>query len=291
MKVRKAVIPAAGFGTRFLPATKAQPKEMLALVDKPVIQYVVEEAVASGIEDILIVIGKGKHAIENHFNRSPELESLLAGRGDSKTADELKGISEMAKITYILQPEPLGLGHAVLMAEKHVGGEPFAVLLGDTVFSSKIPFTKQLVNVFEKKGGSVVGVHEVPPSDVSRWGIVKPRGPSIDGVIEVEDLVEKPAVGTAPSTLAIAARYVLTPGVFDCLKQTKPGKNGEVQLTDALRLLAKRESMFASAVEGGWYDIGTKLDYATTFVEFALRHPQVGPEFRKRLSGILEGKK
>jgi UTP--glucose-1-phosphate uridylyltransferase len=286
-KIRKAVIPAAGLGTRFLPATKAQPKEMLPLVDKPVIQYVVEEAIASGITDILIVIGKGKHAIGNHFDRSNDLEAALRARGNDKLADELKRISEMAKITYVLQPEPIGLGHAVSLAEKFVGGEPFAVLLGDTIFDSKVPCTKQLMTVFDRKGGSVIAAHEVSPADVSRWGIVKGK-PAGAGVIAVQDLVEKPAVGSAPSNLAIAARYVLTPGVFDCLRKTKPGKNGEVQLTDALKLLAAKEPVFASVVEGKWYDIGTKLDYAVTFVEFGLKHPQVGAEFRKKLEKLVK---
>ncbi len=287
MKVRKAVIPAAGMGTRFLPATKAQPKEMLPLVDKPVIQYVVEEAVASGITDILIITGKGKHAIENHFNPSPELETSLRARGNDHSADELRRISELADISFVLQPEPLGLGHAVSLAQKHVGDEPFAVLLGDTIFDSKIPCTRQLAGVFERKAGSVIACHEVPPADVSRWGIIKGK-PVGEGVFAVEDLVEKPAVGSAPSNLAIAARYMLTPGIFDCIKGTKPGKNGEIQLTDALKALCAKEPVFASIVEGKWYDIGTKLDYAVTFAELGLKHPQVGTEFRKHLEKLVK---
>ncbi|MBI3588087.1 UTP--glucose-1-phosphate uridylyltransferase GalU [Candidatus Micrarchaeota archaeon] len=286
-KIKKAVIPAAGLGTRFLPATKAQPKEMLPLVDKPVIQFVVEEAVASGIDDILIVTGRGKHAIENHFDRSLELESYLKSKGDSSRLADLEKIEELAEIHYIRQPEPLGLGHAVSLAEKHVDGEPFAVLLGDTIFESSVPCTKQLVQSYEKHHGSVIAVREVDPADVERWGIVK--GTPLDSAtLRVEDLVEKPAVGKAPSNLAIAARYIITPGIFGCLRETKPGKNGEIQLTDALRLLSQKEPMFAKVVDAKWYDIGTKEDYALTFFDFALKHPKVGKEFEKHAREALK---
>ncbi len=287
MKVRKAVIPAAGLGTRFLPATKAQPKEMLALVDKPVIQYVVEEAVASGIDDILIITGRGKHAIENHFDKSIELEQFLESRGDTKLLGEVRKITDLAEVHYIRQPEALGLGHAISLAHKHVDGEPFAVLLGDTIFDSAVPCTKQLLAAFEKHGGSVIAAHEVPREDVGRWGIVKGKRLQ-DGIIEAEDLVEKPKPAEAPSTMAIAARYVLTSGIFDCLAETKPGKNGEVQLTDALRLLCKREKVFAKEIEGRWYDVGTKLDYAVAFIDFALRRDDIGPALKEHLRSELK---
>lgn len=287
MEVRKAVIPAAGLGTRFLPATKAQPKEMLALVDKPVIQYVVEEAVASGIDDILIVTGRGKHAIENHFDKSVELEQFLQARGDSKTLEELRKLTDLAEVHYIRQPEPLGLGHAISLSEKHVDSEPFAVLLGDTIFDSAVPCTKQLLDVFDRHASSVIAAHNVERSDVSRWGIIS--GKEIgEGTYEVSNLVEKPKPAEAPSTLAIAARYVLTPSIFDCLRETKPGKNNEVQLTDALNLLAAREKVLAQEVEGAWYDVGTKADYAMTFIDFALRHPDIGPQLREHLKKILK---
>jgi UTP--glucose-1-phosphate uridylyltransferase len=274
--VRKAVIPAAGLGTRFLPATKAQPKEMLPIIDTPTIQYVVQEAVDSGIEDILIVTGKGKRAIEDHFDRNFELEDHLADEPDLR--NEMRRIADMANIHFIRQKDLNGLGDAIAYARQHVNNEPFAVLLGDTIVESVIPVTQQLVDIHNQYGCSVIAVEPVPRDKVDRYGIVggKPLG---DKLSEVNDLVEKPSLESAPSNLAIAGRYVLTPEIFKALEQTPRGKNDEIQLTDALRLLLRREKIYSYSIEGRRFDIGNKLDYLKTMVEFALKRPEFAAPF------------
>ncbi len=283
LTVRKAVIPAAGLGTRFLPATKASPKEMLPLVDKPLIQYTVEEAVASGIEDIIIVTGRGKRAIEDHFDRSVELEENLKGAGRSQVLNQIRHISNLANFCYVRQSEALGLGHAVLCAQHLIGDEPFAVILGDEIIDAAVPALAQLIHVYKKRHGAVLGVQEVPKQDVSRYGVVTPRRLA-RGLHLVEDLVEKPAPADAPSTLAVIGRYVLPPEIFPILRKTAPGKNGEIQLTDALKELAKQSPMFALEVDGPRYDAGDKLGFLIATVEFALKNPTLGKEFSEYLS-------
>ena len=273
MTVRKALILAAGFGTRFLPATKSQPKEMLPIVDTPVIQHVVEEAVDSGITDILMVIGRGKRAIEEHFDRSFELEAQLEANGKAEALDAIRHISELADIHFVWQKEMNGLGDAVACGRHHIGNEPFAVLLGDTVMSSDAPerpVTRQLLDVFEQQGGSVVALEEVGRERVSRYGVID--GDAIgDGVYRIRDLVEKPSPEEAPSNLVVASRYVLTPEIFDCLEVTPRGKNNEVQLTDAMHLLLEKQAMFGLHFKGKRYDVGNKLDFIKTNIEFALK--------------------
>jgi UTP--glucose-1-phosphate uridylyltransferase len=278
MDVRKAIIPAAGLGTRFLPATKASPKEMLPLVDKPLIQYVVEEAVASGIEDIIVITGRGKRAIEDHFDRSLELEENLKGSGKAQVLNQIRHISNLANFCYVRQSEALGLGHAVLCAQHLIGNEPFAVILGDEIIDAPVPGLAQLVHIYKKRGGAVLGVQEVPPQEVSRYGIVSARRMG-DGLHRVNDLVEKPAPADAPSNLAVIGRYVLPPEIFPILRKTQPGKNGEIQLTDALRQLVKQASMFAHEVQGQRHDAGDKLGFLIATVEFALKNPSLGPSF------------
>lgn len=267
-KIRKAVIPAAGFGIRFLPATKAMPKEMLPIIDKPIIHFVVEEAVAAGIEDIIIITGRGKRAIEDHFDYSPELEHHLSKKGNESELKILKNMSNLADLHYIRQKEPLGLGHAVLCAEKHIGNDPFAVLLGDDIIVSKKPAIGQLIEDFNKTGSSVLGVEKVPQENVSRYGIIDIE--SRNSLIKVRDLVEKPKKEDAPSNLGIIGRYVLTPEIFSCIKRTKPGVGGEIQLTDALRLLLKEQKIYAKEIEGTRYDVGCKRDYVKATIDFAL---------------------
>ena len=284
--VRKAVIPAAGLGTRFLPATKASPKEMLPLVDKPLIQYTVEEAVAAGIEDIIVVTGRGKRAIEDHFDRSVELEENLKGTGKSQMLEQIRRISSLANFCYVRQPEALGLGHAVLCAQHLIGDEPFAVILGDEIIDAPVPALAQLIHVYKKRNGAVLGVQDVPKADVSRYGIVQPKRLA-RGLHLVENLVEKPAPAEAPSTLAVIGRYVLPPEIFPILRKTKPGKNGEIQLTDALKELARKSPMFAHEVEGQRHDAGDKLGFLIATVEFALKNPSLGPDFTDYLTGRM----
>ncbi len=281
--VRKAVIPAAGWGTRFLPATKASPKEMLPLVDKPLIQYAVEEAVASGIEDIIVITGRGKRAIEDHFDRSVELEETLKGTGKSQILHQIRQISNLANFCYVRQSEQLGLGHAVLCAQHLIGDEPFAVILGDEIIDAHVPALAQLTHVYKKRHGAVLGVQDVPKADVSRYGIVTPKHLA-HGLHRVEGLVEKPSPVDAPSTLAVIGRYVLPPEIFPILRRTRPGKNGEIQLTDALKELAKKSPMYALEVEGQRHDAGDKLGFLIATVEFALKNPALGAEFRDYLS-------
>jgi len=276
--VKKAVIPAAGLGTRFLPATKVQPKEMLPIIDTPTIQYVVQEAVDSGIDDILIISGKGKRAIEDHFDRNYELESRLEEKKEESFLNEIRRISDMANIHFIRQKEMNGLGDAVYYARQHVGNEPFAVLLGDTVLDSVIPVTQQLIDAYEQYRCSVIAVEQVPKDKVSRYGIAGGTKLS-DHIMEIDELVEKPPINKAPSNLAIAGRYVLTPEIFRLIEQTPRGKGGEVQLTDALHMLMKRESIIANIIEGKRYDIGNKLDFLKTTVEFALKRKEFADPF------------
>ncbi|HXF91893.1 MAG TPA: UTP--glucose-1-phosphate uridylyltransferase GalU [Nitrospiraceae bacterium] len=284
-EIRKAVIPAAGLGTRFLPATKASPKEMLPLVDKPLIQYVVEEAVASGIQDIIVITGRGKRAIEDHFDRSFELEENLKGSGKAQVLSQIRRISNLANFCYVRQSEALGLGHAVLCAQHLIGDEPFAVILGDEIIDAPTPALAQLIHVFKKRKGAVLGVQAVPRSEVSRYGIIAPRRLA-PGLHRVEDLVEKPAPADAPSHYAVIGRYVLPPAIFPILRKTQPGKNGEIQLTDALRQLAKQSPMFAYEVQGQRHDAGDKLGFLIATVEFALKNPSLGPPFSDYLKRL-----
>ena len=285
--IRKAVIPAAGWGTRFLPATKAQPKEMLPVIDTPTIQYVVQEAVDSGIEDILIISGKGKRAIEDHFDRNRELEEILSEKEDNFWYQEIRRISEMANIHYIRQKELKGLGDAVNHAAQHVGNEPFAVLLGDTIIDSIIPVTQQLVDYYEQYKQTIVAVEEVPLDKVYRYGIIGGEKVS-ENFWRVNEMVEKPAVDKSPSNLAFAGRYILTPEIFKAIKDTKRGINNEIQLTDALRILNKREAIYACNIQGRRYDIGNKLDYIKTIVDFALKRPEFKEEFITFLKEIIK---
>ncbi|MDI6817225.1 MAG: UTP--glucose-1-phosphate uridylyltransferase GalU [Actinomycetota bacterium] len=288
-RITKAVIPAAGLGTRFLPITKSQPKEMVPVVDKPTIQYVVEEAVASGIDDILIITGRGKRAIEDHFDRSFELEAELKKKNDHALLAELETIAELADIHYIRQKVAAGLGHAVLCAKKHIGEHPFAVLLGDIITLSDSPCTKDLIGIYEKYGASVIAVQPVPIEEVRRYGVIK--GEQVDdGLFRIVDLVEKPTPEQAPSNLAVLGRYVLTPAIFDCLEKTKPGLGGEIQLTDALRLLLEREEMYALEATGPRYDIGNKLSWIKATVELALINEEIGEELRRYLQELLRDK-
>lgn len=285
MRVRKAVIPAAGLGTRFLPATKAQPKEMLPIVDKPTIQYIVEEAIASGIEEILIITGRNKRAIEDHFDKSVELELELRHKHKDELLNEVIDISNLVDIYYVRQKEPRGLGHAIYCARAFVGNEPFAVLLGDDVVDSQVPCLKQLMDTYNLYKTTVLGVQEVQWQDVSKYGIVAHKKIK-DRVYKVEDLVEKPKKKKAPSNLAILGRYIITPRIFDILKDTKPGAGGEIQLTDALKELSKEEAMYAYSFEGRRYDVGSKLGFLQATVEFALKRDDLKDEFSKYLMGL-----
>jgi UTP--glucose-1-phosphate uridylyltransferase len=289
-RVRKAVLPAAGLGTRFLPATKAQPKEMLAVVDKPLIQYVAEECVASGIEHIIIVTGKGKNAIEDHFDSAPALEKFLDDRGKKDLAAMVRRISSMVQVSYTRQKEPLGLGHAVLVARDLVGDEPFAVLLGDVIIPGSHPATKQLVEVYEATGIGAIAVEEVPRERTHLYGIAggepSKQAPWGERLLKIKNLVEKPKAGEAPSNLAITGRYVLPPEIFDCLERTKPGASNEIQLTDGLRILAQEHGLWAYIYEGISYDAGDKLGFLKATVEIALQNGELGPAFRKYLKSL-----
>lgn len=289
MKVKKAIIPAAGLGTRFLPATKAQPKEMLPIVDKPTIQYIVEEAIASGIEDIIIISGRGKRAIEDHFDKSYELEETLLKKEKMEMLAEIKGISNMANIHYIRQKEPLGLGHAIGCAKHFIGDEPFAVLLGDDIVQSETPCLKQLINVFERYNSSVVGVQLVPDEDVSKYGIVSPKSTSVeDGVIHVKDLVEKPKLEDTPSNYAIMGRYVLRPEIFQILDELVPGAGDEIQLTDAIKKLNENQVVLAYEFSGDRYDVGDKLGFVKATIDFALQREYLRTDVLNYLEKIME---
>jgi UTP--glucose-1-phosphate uridylyltransferase len=290
VRIRKAVIPAAGLGTRFLPATKAQPKEMLPVVDKPAIQYVVEEASRVGLRDILIITGRGKRTLEDHFDRSFELEWYLERAGKHDEVKAVQEITEMASIHYIRQRDPMGLGAAVAVAEQHVAGEPFAVLLGDDIMSTSHPLLQQMIDVYDRYGRSVVAVQEVPRDEISLYGAVEPEFVE-DDLARVVNIVEKPTPDEAPSNLAVIGRYILTPEIFDALRETPPDANGEVQLTDAIRLLAREQAVYAFTFEGPRYDIGKKLDYLKATVELAAERDDVGPEFRQFIADFVKRKK
>ncbi len=283
MKVRKAIIPAAGLGTRFLPATKAQPKEMLPIVDKPTIQYIIEEAVASGIEEILIITGRNKKCIEDHFDKSVELEMELEKNHKDDLLEMVRNISDMVDIHYIRQKEPKGLGHAILCARAFVGNEPFAVLLGDDVVDSDVPSLKQLMDCYKEYKTTILGVQTVKHEEVNKYGIVD--GIHIeDRVYKVKKLVEKPAVEEAPSNVAILGRYIITPQIFEILQNTEPGKGGEIQLTDALQTLIENEAMYAYNFEGRRYDVGDKLGFLQATVEFALKRDELRGPFIEYLT-------
>jgi UTP--glucose-1-phosphate uridylyltransferase len=290
MKVRKAVIPAAGLGTRFLPATKAQPKEMLPLIDKPAIQYVVEEAVRAGLTEILIVTGRGKRSIEDHFDRSLELEHFLESRGKLEELKLVREISDMAEIHYIRQKDPLGLGHAVSVAEAFVGGEPFVVLLGDDIMIEDHPLLREMLAVHERYGRSVLAVTEVARHEVSLYGIAE-----VEFVEErlgrVLSLVEKPSPEEARSNLAVIGRYVLTPEIFACLRETPPGRGGEIQLTDAIARLAEQQAVYAWTFEGGRFDVGNKLEYLEAVIELAIDREDMGEGLRAYLADLVQRKK
>lgn len=288
MKVKKAIIPAAGLGTRFLPATKAQPKEMLPIVDKPTIQYIIEEAIASGIEDIMIVTGRGKRAIEDHFDKSYELEDILMRKGDEDNLRLVKDISNHVNIYYIRQKEPKGLGHAIYCARSFIGNEPFAVLLGDDIVDSEVPCLKQLIEVFNEYNTTVLGVQKVAEEDVNKYGIVSCKLVE-DRVYKVKDLVEKPEKENAPSNIAILGRYIITPQIFRHLENAQPGKGGEIQLTDALRALMQNEAMYAYDFIGKRYDVGNKIGFLQANVEFALKREDLRDEFREYLMSLLDG--
>lgn len=284
-KVRKAVFPAAGLGTRFLPATKASPKEMLPLVDKPLIQYVVEEAVASGIESVVIVTGRGKTTMEDHFDISFELEKLLEERGKKNLLKEMRAISEMARVMYVRQREPLGLGHAVLQARDCVEDEPFAVMLSDDIIDSDIPALKQLLDVYEKYDAPVLGTMQIAGEEITRFGVIDCDEVE-EGVYRIKDMVEKPKLSEAPSDLAIIGRYVLTPDIFDELEKTTPGAIGEIQITDGMRALLKKRPFYAVRFKGIRHDAGDKLGFLIANVAFALKRPDLAPELQEYLKSL-----
>jgi UTP--glucose-1-phosphate uridylyltransferase len=284
-QVRKAVIPAAGLGTRFLPATKAQPKEMLPVVDKPAIQYVVEEAVRAGLRDILIITGRGKRSLEDHFDRSFELEHYLEAGGKFDLLKEMQAIAEMADIHYVRQGEPRGLGHAVSAAREHVSGEPFAVLLGDDIMTEESTVLEEMLSIHSRSARSVVALKEFPLEEISAYGCVRsePAGENLERLL---DIVEKPKPADAPSNLAVLGRYVFTPEIFDSLERTEPGAGGEIQLTDAIGLLLADQTVYGHVFTDGRYDIGDKLDYLRATVELALRRDDLGPGFRAFLTDL-----
>jgi UTP--glucose-1-phosphate uridylyltransferase len=287
MRVRKAVIPAAGLGTRFLPATKVTPKEMLPLVDKPGIQYVVEEAVAAGIEDVLIVTGRSKKTVEDHFDRSPELEAALADSGKQELLEQMREISDLAHVHFVRQDEPRGLGHAVGMARYHVGQEPFAVLLPDDLMAEGSTLLADMIEACAVTGGSVIALKRFGPDQISSYGVVEPAGePTSQGYVPVRGMVEKPPAADAPSDLAIMGRYVLTPAVFDHIAALRPGAGGELQLTDAMMALCRTEPFHGVVFDSGRFDTGNKLDWLRATVEVALRHPELGKPFRDVLAEI-----
>jgi UTP--glucose-1-phosphate uridylyltransferase len=285
-KVRKAVIPAAGLGTRFLPASKAQPKEMLPLVDKPAIQYVVEEATSVGITDILVITGRGKRSLEDHFDRSFELEYYLEQGGKLAELAEMRRIADMADIHYVRQGEPKGLGHAVLVAAQHVGRSPFVVMLGDDIMHPSSGVLAGMLDAYERTGHSVIALKEVAPAEISFYGCAAVKALE-DNLVEIEDLVEKPAADEAPSNLAVMGRYVFGPEIFDVLAATEPGRGGEIQLTDAIKTLAQSEPVYGWTFKKGRFDVGNKLDYLQATVELALEREDLGPPFRKFLTERL----
>jgi len=288
VRISRAVFPAAGLGTRFLPITKAQPKEMLPLVDKPLIQYVVEEAVASGLENLIMITGRGKNAIEDHFDVSFELETILEQRGKPELLSIVRAVSDLVHIAYVRQKEALGLGHAILMARDLVNNEPFAVLLGDDIIESETPCIRQMLDVFERYKTSVVAIMEVTRDQVSRYGIIKGNPlPNEEGrLFDIQEMVEKPSIADAPSNLAIIGRYILTPAIFEILSQTDTGSGGEIQLTDGLNRLLAKERILGYRFSGKRHDAGEKLGYLKATVEFALKNEELGREFRAYLKSL-----
>ncbi|MBP1961242.1 UTP--glucose-1-phosphate uridylyltransferase GalU [Paenibacillus aceris] len=286
-KIRKAIIPAAGLGTRFLPATKAQPKEMLPIVDKPAIQYIVEEAIESGIEDIIIVTGRNKRAIEDHFDKSVELEMMLEEKGSTQLLNIVQSVSNLADVHYIRQKQPLGLGHAILCARKFIGDEPFAVLLGDDILQSSRPGLKQMMDIYEQTETSVIAVQEVPWEDVSKYGIVSPAM-NFGSYRLIEDLVEKPDRDQAPSNLAVIGRYLIMPEIFGILERQEPGRGGEIQLTDALRVLNREQQMAAYLMKANRYDVGDKLGYIEATIELALQRPDLQNQVKAYLLNLTK---
>jgi UTP--glucose-1-phosphate uridylyltransferase len=287
MKIRKAIIPAAGLGTRFLPATKAQPKEMLPIVDKPAIQYIVEEAIDSGIEDIIIVTGRNKRAIEDHFDKSIELEMLLAEKGNHELLELVQNVSNLVNVHYIRQKQPLGLGHAVLCASRFIGNEPFALLLGDDIIDSKPPCLKQMMDLYDKAQTSVIAAQTVPWEDVNKYGIISPS--VLEGNLQyISDLIEKPDREQAPSNMAVIGRYVIEPEIFAILEHCEPGRGGEIQLTDALRILNQRKPMIAYMQQGRRYDVGDKLGYIEATIEFALQREELQPQLLAFLKDLMK---
>ncbi len=287
MKVRKAVIPAAGLGTRFLPATKAMPKEMLPIVDKPTIQFIVEEAKKSGIEDILIVTGKTKRSIEDHFDSNPELEQNLQEKGKTKLLKLTQGITHLGiNLYYTRQPYPVGLGDAIARSRSFVGDEPFVVMLGDDLMKDKVPLTKQLINRYNKTHASTIAVMKVPHKDVSKYGVIEPETEIAPGLINVKSFVEKPEVDKAPSDYAIIGRYLLTPEIFDILADQKPGRGGEIQLTDAIDTMNKTQRVFAHVFKGERHDVGNKEGYLETSIEYGLNHPEIKDDLRKYIISL-----
>jgi UTP--glucose-1-phosphate uridylyltransferase len=287
--IHKAVIPAAGLGTRFLPATKSQPKEMLPLVDKPTIQYVVEEAVRAGIDDVLVVTGRTKRSLEDHFDRSVELEAVLESSGKQEALDSIQAIAEMANLHYVRQGEPKGLGHAVSLAQQHVSDQPFVVMLGDEIFDPEFNFLLQIVQAAETRGSSVVALMPVPIEKIGSYGCA--RVEEVDGsdgdLVRIVELVEKPDPAEAPSNLAVVGRYVLDPQIFKALDEVKPGVGGEIQLTDALSLLIDDQPVHGFVVKEGRFDLGNKQDYIRATIEFALRRPDLGPKLREFLADLV----
>jgi UTP--glucose-1-phosphate uridylyltransferase len=287
MKLRKAVFPAAGLGTRFLPATKAQPKEMLPLVDKPIIQYVIEEAVAAGLTNIIIVTGRGKNAIEDHFDVSYELEKLLEERGKHDLLEQVRAISSMINVAYVRQGETLGLGHAVMVARDLVGDEPFAVMLGDDIIDAPVPCMKQMVEVFERVGDPIVALYRVPPSEISAYGVIDGTPePDNDRLYRVRDMVEKPPPDRAPSDMAIIGRYILTPDIFEALSSTPRDEGGEIQLTNGIRALRRHRRVYGYRFDGVRHDAGNKLGFLKATVEFALKRDDLGGPFREYLRSL-----
>ena len=283
MEVRKAVIPAAGLGTRFLPATKSMPKEMLPLIDRPVIQYVVEEAIDSGIDDLIIITGRGKRAIEDYFDDSPELEMHLRDHGKLEALRTVQEISSLVDIHYIRQKEPRGLGDAILRAEKHIGNEPFAVLLGDDIIRNSVPCTKQLIDLYREKERSIIAVEAVPPEKIRSYGIIQGTRAS-PSLYRIDDIVEKPLVEEAPSNIGAIGRYVFTPEIFECLKHTTPGVGGEIQLTDGIRILHQFQDIYAHLFQGKRYDTGDKAGYIKAIIDFALENPDTTDAILQHLS-------
>lgn len=279
-KIRKAIIPAAGLGTRFLPATKSQPKEMLPIVDKPTLQYIIEEAINSGIEEILIITGRNKKSIEDHFDKSVELELELSQKGKIDMLEMVQEISNMVNVHYIRQKEPKGLGHAIYCAKSFIGNEPFAILLGDDIVDSKIPCLKQLINSYEEYKTTILGVQQVDQESVNKYGILDVKHIE-DKIYKVKDMVEKPNIEEAPSNVAILGRYIVTPTIFEILESQQPGKSGEIQLTDALRKLLTQEAIYAHSFEGKRYDVGDKLGFLEATIDFALKRNDIGETFKE----------